>query len=259
MIGLSAKILEIIERIVAGQFDQFNVQLLGIIPKLSKDKKIVFTSTRNNLSSLYLQALGSRQPDKTEEEVLKTLLRVSSGYVDALKIRTQTRVIQAANAYAQEQQLKKESVRPSVIKNLINKEMSKATSHLKLIANSETNKAVNTGTAMQIMKVADDNGDTDPTVFFNVVKDDVTGPEEFVLHLLKDRQTPRLWKLSEIGTEYHKVGDPNPKLPGLHPNCRCKLTYLPKGFGFNESGKLTWISLDHDELEAQREKYGKPR
>src|SRR5690606_16133318 len=24
---------------------------------------------------------------------------------------------------------------------------------------------------------------------------------------------------SEIGHEYHKVGDPNPKFPGLHPNC----------------------------------------
>ena len=87
----------------------------------------------------------------------------------------------------------------------------------------------------------------------------LTGSEEFVLHLLPDKKTPRLWKLSEIGHEYHKKGDPNPKLPGLHPNCRCKLTYLAQGFGFDKDGKVTWKGVDHDELEFQRKEYGKPR
>ena len=99
----------------------------------------------------------------------------------------------------------------------------------------------------------------DPTVFFIVTIDDVTGPEEFVLHLLPDGKTPRVWKLSEIGSAYHKVGDSNPKFPGLHPNCRCKLTYLAAGWGFDDAGYIKFIGLDHDEFKAQREEYGLPR
>jgi hypothetical protein len=115
------------------------------------------------------------------------------------------------------------------------------------------------GTAMQISKVGAANGEEDPTVFFIVTIDDVTGSEEFVLHLLPDRKTPRVWKLSEIGNEYHKKGDSNPKFAGLHPNCRCKLTYLAKGYGFNADGKVTYIGKDHDEFAIQREQYGLPR
>ena len=89
--------------------------------------------------------------------------------------------------------------------------------------------------------------------------DDVTGPEEFVLHLLKDRKTPRLWKLSEVGSDYHKKGDSEPKFAGLHPNCRCKLTYLAKGFGFDAAGEVKYIAPDHDEFKVQRKEYGKPR
>ena len=95
-------------------------------------------------------------------------------------------------------------------------------------------------------------------VFFSVIIDDVTGKEEFKLHLLPDRKTPRVWFLSEIGAEYHKKGDSNPKLAGLHPNCRCKLTYLAPGWGFTKDGKVTYIGPDHDEISKQREEYGKP-
>jgi hypothetical protein len=96
-------------------------------------------------------------------------------------------------------------------------------------------------------------------VFFIVTIDDVTGSEEFALHLLPDRKTPRLWKLSEIGHEYHKKGDNNPKLAGLHPNCRCKLTYLANGFGFDEDGKVTYKSSEYNALEEQRKEFGLPR
>jgi len=206
-----------------------------------------------------MNALGAEEPNKGEEDVLKTQLRIAAGYVDALKVRTQTRAIQAVNAHAQEQKFKKESIKPSVVRKLVFKEMDSAQNHVKLIVNTESNKCVNTGTALQITKVAASNEDENPVVFFNVVVDDVTGPEEFILHLLPDRKTPRLWYLSEIGAEYHKKGDSNPKLPGLHPNCRCKLTYLPKSFGFDEKGKIAWKKLDHDEITSQREKFPLPR
>lgn len=259
MQGLSEKAAQSVERLIKAKFDNISLDFLGLIPKTTKEKSIVFTTSRQNVISLFLQALGSRDPNRLEETTLKKLMSVASNYIDALRDRTTARIVNDLDAYMRNQQLKGQSSSLSDISGIIDKEMKKAKNHFKLIANSESNKAVNMGTALQISKIAEKKKEEDPTVFFIVTVDDVTGPEEFVLHLLPDRKTPRVWKLSEIGSEYHKVGDANPKFPGLHPNCRCKLTYLAKGFGFDASGRVKYIGPEHDEFASQREKYGLPR
>ena len=259
MRGLSIKAVEAIEKLVGDKFDTIGMQFLGIIPKITKTKRIIFSTSKNSLTSLFLQALGTRNPNKDEEDTLKVILRIANGYVDSLKERTQSRVIQNINAYMLDQGSKRENVSLGETKKIFREEMDKAGKHFKLIANTESNKTTNVGTALQIAKVGESNGESDPTVFFIVTVDDVTGSEEFILHLLPDKKTPRLWKLSEIGHEYHKKGDHNPKMAGLHPNCRCKLTYLAEGFGFNEDGEVTYKSLEHDEFEIQRKEFGTAR
>jgi hypothetical protein len=68
---------------------------------------------------------------------------------------------------------------------------------------------------------------------------------------MPDLVTPRVWKLSEIGFGYHKKGENNPKIAGLHPHCRCGLAFLAPGFGF-KGGQVSWIGEGHDEYKAQR-------
>jgi len=259
MKGLSAKAAQALEKLVENKFNLISLSFLGIVPKVTREKKILFTTSRNNITSLFLQALSSRNPNKSEEDSLKVMLRVASGYIDALRDRTKSKIVNSVDGYIKNQNNKKESIKIKDVKKIMEDEMVKAKHHLKIIAVNESNKAVNTGTALQISKVAESQGIEDPTVFFIVTVDDVTGPEEFVLHLLKDRKTPRVWKLSEIGSEYHKKGDSNPKLSGLHVNCRCKLTYLAPGFGFDESGLVKFKGLDYNEFENQRKELGKPR
>lgn len=260
MKGLSLKAFDAIEAMIKNRFDAISMKFLGLIPKKIKEKVITFSTTNEpNMISLFLQALGSKEPNVIEEQTLKTMLRVSNGYLDALRDRTAAKIMHEIESQVTNASLKNQAASIKKLDSIINKEMGRAGTHLKLIVNAESNKAANTGTALQISKLSSEKGEDDPTVFFIVTIDDVTGPEEFVLHLLSDNKTPRLWKLSEIGSEYHKVGDPNPKLPGLHPNCRCKLTYLAKGWGFNEAGKVKFISLEHDEFKKQREKHGLPR
>ena len=258
MKGLSNKAVEAIERMVSDKFDTIGMDFLGIVPKVSRTKRIIFSTARNSLTSLFLKALGSRTPNKNEEDSLKVILRIANGYVEALKNRTQSRIIQNINSYILNQNSKNKAIKLDTTKEIFREEMNKAGKHFKLIANSESNKTTNMGTALQISKVGESNGEKDPTVFFIVTIDDVTGSEEFRLHLLPDRKTPRVWKLSEVGSGYHKKGENTVKLSGLHPNCRCKITYLAKGFGFDSSGKVTYIGSDHDELEKQRKKHGKP-
>lgn len=260
MNGLSLKVFESIEEMIKNRFDSISMQFLGLVPQKVKAKMITFSTVKEpNMIALFLQALGTTRPNVIEEQTLKTMLRVSNGYLDALRDKTTAKIMHEIESQALNASLKQGKVSTKKINGIINKEMGRAGTHLKLIVNSESNKAANTGTALQISKIAEEKGESDPTVFFIVVKDEVTGPEEWILHLLPDRKTPRLWKLSEIGAEYHKVGDSNPKLPGLHPNCRCKLTYLAPGFGFDENGNVKFIALDHDEFIAQRAVHGKPR
>lgn len=259
MKGLPIKAFEAIERMIKNRFDLISMRFLGIIPEKKKTKQIIFSATKDNLISLFLQALGTKKPNSIEEQTLKTMIRVASGYLDALRDRSTAKIMHDIDSHVMTQSLKNKSVSINQIDKIVSKEMGKAGNHIKMIVNAESNKAANTGTALQISKLSEKRGEGDPTVFFIVTVDDVTGPEEFILHLLPDRKTPRLWKLSEIGAEYHKVGDPNPKLAGLHPNCRCKLTYLAPNWGFDSNGKIKFIGLDHDEFKKQREKHGLPR
>lgn len=259
MKGISVRVTKALEKIVEGVFDSLSLNFLGIKPKVTRSKKVIFSTSKNSITSLFLEALETNDPTQSEEDTLKVLLRVSQKYIDALKNRTQAKVINSVDSYVRNKNLKKEQVVMKEVRGLVTGELDKAKNHFKMIANTESNKAGNIGSALQISKMAKQFGEDDPTVFFSVIVDDVTGPEEFILHLLPDKKTPRVWKLSEIGSEYHKKGDSNPKFPGLHPNCRCKLVYLAPGWGFNEEGRIKSIGLDHNEFESQRKTYGLPR
>jgi len=215
MKGLSLRAVEAIEKLIEDTFGSLALDFLGIVPKLTKEKKIVFSTSKNSLTSIFLNSLETTDPTKSEEETLKVLLRVADSYVSALENRTKSRVIGSLDSYIRNQDAKGQDISYGVMRDMVNKEMGQAKKHFSMIANTESNKASNVGTALQISKF----GEEDPTVFFSVVIDDVTGTEEFKLHLLPDRVTPRVWKLSEIGSEYHKRGDSNPKFPGLHPHC----------------------------------------
>lgn len=259
MKGLTLKAAQTIERIVKSKFDSISMALLGLIPKKTKEKKIVFAATDGeSLISLFLKALDSKDPNSLEEKTLKIMLSIAGGYIDSLRDKTAAKIVSEVNSYVQNQNSKTIPTKPEDISKIINKEVDKAKNHLQLIAGAESNKAINTGTALKIDKFSKEKGEDDPTVFFIVTQDDVTGFYEYVLHLLPDRKTPRLWKLSEVSAGYYKPGDQYPCLAGLHPNCRCKLTYLAKGYGFDASGRVKFISPDHDEFEVQRKEHGLP-
>jgi hypothetical protein len=95
-------------------------------------------------------------------------------------------------------------------------------------------------------------GDADPTVFFVLVRDQNTCKECIRLHLMPDQSTPRLWKFSELKQGYHKRGEEKASAFGLHPHCRCTLTYLSGGFGFDEFGKLEYKGENFNAYSKQK-------
>jgi len=63
--------------------------------------------------------------------------------------------------------------------------------------------------------------------------------------------TPRVWKMSELKSGYHKRGAACPCVSGMHPHCRHTLCAVMPGYGFR-GGKIAWIETGHDELGKQR-------
>jgi len=258
MKNLSFAALGKIGNLIEEHFNAIAVKFLGMIPRASKNKRLTFSIEPDSITSLFIQALGTEKPTQAEEDTLKSLLMIADSYVDALKDRTKAQVMNDISAYVSDMSNQNKPINMKKIGNIFEEKMDKAKTHFEMIAGVESNKASNTGTALQIVKVAENAGDNDPTAFFIVTVDDRTGPYEFILHLLPDGVTPRLWKLSEITSSYYKPGDQYPSLCGLHPNCRCKITYLPPGYGFDSKGKIQFIALGHNELKSQREKHGLP-
>jgi len=253
MFGISSASKEAISKVVEDIFDRIALGLIGDIPRL-KHKKLLLISSQPNygLANLFVQAMGNKTLNPIEADTLKSLLESSHGYLESLKNRTRSNVTERIDGAIKEAQIRKQKVGQDIVESVMEDEMSKAKAHLKTIVESESTKLRNVGALMDISRVAASISDADPTVFFVVVKDNVTCKECIKLHLMPDGVTPRLWKLSELKQSYHKRGGDFPSAFGLHPHCRCTLTYLTKGFGFSVNGLLKYVNANYDAYSAQR-------
>lgn len=253
MIGISSSGKERIAAVVEDMFDTIALQFIGDIPKLRNKKTLTISSKRNfGLGHLFVQAMQNKTPNSIEQDVLKSLLESAYGYVESLKNRTKSNVTERIDGIIKEAKLNNRKPDEAEIRDILAEELQKAKSHMKAIAESEATKLRNLGTMMDISRVAGNLGDMDPTVFFVVVKDGATCKECIKLHLMPDQITPRLWKFSELKQGYHKRGEDNPSAFGLHPHCRCTLTYLSNGFGFDKQGKISYQNEDYDAYDLQR-------
>lgn len=254
MRGLSSPVKENISRIVEDLFDKVSLQFIGDIPKLKHKKLLLIGHAQNlGLPHLFVQAMQNRTPNPIEQDALKGLLDSAHGFIDSLKNKTRANLTERLDGLTREARIKGGKINPADVEEAIAEEFSKARSHIQAILESESTKLRNLGSLMDISRVASSIGDGDPSVFFVVVKDDKTCKECVKLHLMPDGVTPRVWKFSELKQGYHKRGEENPSAFGLHPHCRCTLTYLSKGFGFDKKGLVAYKGENHDTYEEQND------
>lgn len=210
----------------------------------------------SNKPSLTLPALyaGAATEDgsKPKTKTAKSLVEIATGYLDASEASTKAKVVHAVNAFLRDAETKGETPNASVV---LGGELSKiwgtVTTDVKRILETEATHARNIGTLEGIIRVAAARGIEDPIVCWVGPNDEHTCAECRRLYLMPDRVTPRVWKLSEASHAYHHRGEENPKIGGLHPNCRHTMAVLMPGFGF-KAGKIEYIGPDHDELTKQR-------
>jgi hypothetical protein len=256
MNGISFSGKETIGSIIENMFDNIALQFLGNLPRFKNKKSMVFSTAPNlGLSHLFVQAMENRVPNSVEQDALKGLLASADGYIESVKSQTKSNLIERIDGLTKEASLLGQRVSESAVQAAITEEMHKARFRLLAIVESEATKLRNIGSLMSISRMASSVGDNDPTVFFVVVRDNVTCKECIRLHMMPDGITPRLYKFSELKQSYHKRGDNSPSAFGLHPHCRCTLVYLTRGFGFDKKGKLDYQSEGYD-LYAEQRKLG---
>lgn len=252
MFGLSYKGKEALIQVIENLFDNIALDFLGNIPKLKNKKTLTITGrTDFSLPHLFIQAMGNRNPNSLETNVLKGLLDSAHGYIESLKNKTASNIAERIDGLTREAQIRKQTLKEEDVQLAIDEELKKAKSSMASIAEAESTKIRNLGSMMDITSVSSNIGDANPTVFFVVIKDQSTCKECVRLHLMPDGVTPRLWKLSELKQGYHERGEDNASAFGLHPHCRCTLTYLSQGFGF-EQGKLKYRSHNYDAYSKQK-------
>jgi len=254
MAGMSSSGKGRIRDLIDEMFDNIAMHLLGEIPKFRKKGKhlIITHQPHYSLPSLFIQALKNKSPNPVESDALKGMLDSAAGYIESLKAKTQSSLAERLDGYVREQHAASEPATEEGVRKIVGEEMEKAKSHLNMIAEAEATKTRNMGSALDILKVGTAVGDADPLVFFVVVRDGALCAECKRLHLMDDKVTPRVWRFSELAHGYHKKGDASPSVCGLHPHCRCTLTYLAKGFGFKD-GRVSYIGDEHDEHRHQRD------
>jgi hypothetical protein len=253
--GISSNGKDAISKAVEDLFDSLALRILGDMPKLRHKKYLAMSAKPNlNLAHLFVQSMNNRSPNSIERDVLKGMLESSQGYIDTLKGKTKSSVIDRINSLIMEAQAKKETADGRLIHKIINDELSKAKSHLKMIVESEGTKFRNLGTMMNLTRMAASVGDNDPNLFITEPRDKFTCKDCLKNHFLPDGITPRIFKLSEIKQGYLSKADRDAgqvSIHGQHPNCRASVTYLSRGFGF-KNGSLAYIAQDYDEYQKQR-------
>lgn len=201
----------------------------------------------HSLPGLYAGAAAAEGHRTPDPGILRNLMDVASAHLEAKRHEARARVQRAVAAALDDPKR-----RPAVV---LGGELADVGRDLaagvKKVLETESTTARNAGTMDAAAKVAAQFEIDDPVGYFATVNDMHRCSECARLHLLEDGITPRVWRLSEIGGGYHRRGQANPKMSGLHPNCRCSWCTLLPNWGF-KNGRVSFISLGHSELEKQR-------
>ena len=239
-----------IEGAVDEVFDRAKARVLG---PASVSKRL-YTGWNPHFSLPGIFETASREEGVVPNlHTLNQILKVAGGYIDSTRERTKARVIKAVQSFLLDAHQKGQRTDPKIVLGgQLADVWSDAVTKMRQIVESEANTTKNVGILEGITRINAASGINDPTVYFVVVRDRVLCDECIRLHMMPDERTPRLWKLSEVGNGYHKKGENNPKMNGLHPHCRCQLATLMPGYGFSGKGFVTFISPGYDAYAEQR-------
>ncbi len=246
---LGPRAVQVIERAVADAFLRAKARMLG---QHAIAKRIgVGFAHELTLPGLF-ESAAREEGYRPDVPTLQQLLRIAGGYVDATEARTKSRVVKEVTAFLLEAHASgvKTDLK-TVLGGKLTEVFGDAVVSMRRIIDTECNNVKNVGILDGIVRINATSGVDDPVVYFVTVNDDARCDECTELHTI-DGTTPRVWRLSEVGHGYHTKGDAQPKVGGLHPNCRCTMATLMIGYSFDAGGRVTYKERTWDEFAHQR-------
>jgi len=247
---LSPSAVKLIHKAVDSLFDRIKSHVIGDRPQ----QKRLYIAYRPELTLKGIFDAASQEEGVVPHaDVFKTLAKISESYMDATREKMKAKLTQKLTSFLHDASVKGIDTNLKIaLGGHIEEVGSEITKDVRRILETESTIIRNTSIMDGIIRANAMAGIDDPTVFFVTVRDQHRCDECTRLHVQPDKITPRVWKMSELGSGYHKRGDPEPKVGGLHPHCRCVLTTLMPGYGFDGAGRVTYKSPGYDEYAVQR-------
>lgn len=247
---LSPAAVKLIGKALDSLFDRIKTHVIGDKPP-GKQLYIAFRPELT-LKGIF-DASAQEEGASPAQDTFKVLKQISEGYLDASREKMKAKTIKAIQDFLQDANANKVKTNlATVLGGKLEEVGGEITRDVRRILETESTVVRNTSIMDAITKTNALAGVEDPTVFFVVVRDGSLCEECRRLHMRQDGVTPRVWKMSELGSGYHKRGDSSPKVGGLHPHCRCVLTTLLPGYGFDGAGRVTYKEPGYDEFNRQR-------
>lgn len=231
-------------------FEKIRGRLLG--PTVLDSNIAVGYRHELSLPGLYHSA-AKEEGAPGSDSTLAAILAVADSYLQAQQARTKAAVVHDVQTFLADAQASgvKTDVE-TVLGGALAKTFETITKDVARVVDTESQNGRAFGALEGIVKINDQRGVDDPTIFFVVVRDKNCCVECKRLHMMPDEITPRLWKLSQAGHGYHKKGRESPCIGGLHPHCRCSMATLLPGFGFNAAGFVHYVGPNFDAYAAQQ-------
>ena len=252
---LSSSARDAIERKVDSLFDNLIATFIGPYG-LSPGKSLTIGLQRADsilsLPGIFNMSASVSGLPEGDNETLKSLARIAANYINGARERAKAQIIHELDM-SLSQENKDETSILSELEGKMAAIFTKATSDVQRIVETESTNARNIGIEEGIKRMSASMGVADPVVFKVTVPDNVRCETCKKLWLMEDGKTPRLYKLSELRAGYMTDRkNPFPTCGATHPHCRCTLTYLMSGYGFNAAGQVAYVSEGHDEFKKQR-------
>ena len=252
---LSRATINSIESMVDLAFDSAKEVFLGIV---SNGKRLVISANESLTLPALFEAASRDEGGIPNISTLNSLVTIASNYIESSRAKTKADVINQIQAFVDEGAFSEKNTieLKEKIRDSLSKILEKAKDDLNKIFDTEAQKTKAFASLDGIVRVNAVQDISDPIVFWIVTKavngEDGPCKECVKIHLMPDKVTPRLWKMSEVSMGYHVMGEDKPSIAELHPHGRCVLTTLLPGFGFDSTGRVTYISDGFDALEEQR-------
>lgn len=231
--------------------DLFGTAQAKLLGRYFAGNRIYFSAAQSapfesTIEGLYRYALKAHNPDaEVDEESLRTLMQITNNYIEAHKLKVINSTLNDALGAKKAEDLLE----------VVKVNLDKAAKYMDMLIATETQMVRAYANKEGIQQVAASINDGDPFVFWSgVVDPKLCAVCRAMYHSIDDVWVPKVFRLSELQSGYFnkKEWDGHSPYTNGHPRCRHSMTYLPKNFGFDEKGRISFKFIGYDPIIDQR-------